>query len=114
MKRILLDENIDNLLRELFGKDVEVTTVQERGWSSTKNGELLRRAEREFDVFITMDRNLEHQQNLKSFDLAIVVIRAHSNTFSAVSPLMPRVNEAVRSIQSKEIIHITTSEGATE
>jgi hypothetical protein len=41
------------------------------GWAGTKNGALLRLVEREFDVFLTNDQNLEHQQNLKQFDLAI-------------------------------------------
>lgn len=44
-----------------------------------------------------MDRNLPYQQNLRVFALAVVVIRAISNAFVDVAPLMPQVNEAVRS-----------------
>jgi hypothetical protein len=61
-----------------------------------KNGELLRAAAGEFDVFVTMDRNLPSQQNLKALDLAVVVIRAVSNAFVDVAPLMPAVNEPPR------------------
>lgn len=73
----------------------DVVTVHERGWDGKQNGELLRAAEGEFDVFVTMDRNLPYQQNLKVLDLAVVVIRASSNAFSEVAPLMPKVNAAI-------------------
>ena len=53
--RVLLDENIDRLLKPRFDADMEVLTVQERGWKGMKNGELLRVAQLEFDVFVTMD-----------------------------------------------------------
>ena len=42
----------------------EIATVQELGWTGIKNGELLRLAENDFDVFITSDKNLRYQQNL--------------------------------------------------
>ena len=57
MKRILLDEHLDHLLKELFSAEVEVRTVSEEGWSGKKNGELLRLANQTFDVFVTMDKN---------------------------------------------------------
>lgn len=56
MKRILLDENIDRLLKGLFAPGYRVVTVKEQGWNGKKNGELLRPAEQSFDVFITMDK----------------------------------------------------------
>lgn len=96
MKRLLLDENIDRALKELFDADLEVVTVTEQGWQGKKNGELLRLTAEAFDVFVTMDKNLEHQQNLDTLDLAVVVIRAHSNAFAVVSALMPSINKAVR------------------
>ncbi len=58
--RVLLDENLDRRLKKAFETQIEVLTVIERGWSGKKNGELLCLAEQEFDVFVTMDRNLEH------------------------------------------------------
>ena len=95
-RRVLLDENVDRQLKPLFDADLDVSTVQERGWDGLKNGELLRTAATEFDVFVTMDRNLPYQQNLKALDLAVVVIRSISNAFVDVAPLMTKVNEAVR------------------
>ena len=95
-RRVLLDENVDRLIRPLFDADLDVLTVQERGWDGLSNGKLLRAASAEFDMFVTMDRSLPHQQNLEVLDLAVVVIRSVSNAFVDVFPLMPEVNAAVR------------------
>ena len=54
--------------------DWDVRMVQQMGWAGVKNGELLRRAEREFDLFLTADKNLRYQQNLKGRRLAILVL----------------------------------------
>jgi hypothetical protein len=53
-------------------------TVPEVGWAGRKNGELLALAEKQFDVLITVDKNIRHQQNLTSRNLAVLVIRARS------------------------------------
>ena len=68
--RILLDECIDRRLQ----KDIvehEVKTVPQMGWATIKNGELLTLAEEEFDVFLTVDRNLAFQRNLPRFNLVL-------------------------------------------
>ena len=60
--RILQDENLDwRLARALPGQQVE--SVQKNVWAGIKNGELLARAEKEFDVFVTQDGNMQFQQN---------------------------------------------------
>lgn len=56
------------------------------GWSGVKNGELLRRAQEVCDVFMTMDRNLEFQQNLKALRFGIVVVRSISNRLTDLKP----------------------------
>ncbi len=105
--RVLLDENIDRLLKPLFDTAFEVVTVQEQGWASMHNGVLLRAAAQHFDVFVTMDRNLPYQQNLGVLNLAVVILRAHSNAFSTVAPLMPQVNDAIRTAQPGAAIVVT-------
>lgn len=57
----------------------EVKTVPQMKWARIKNGEPMRLAETEFDVFITADRNLSFQQNLPKFNIAVLVLRAKSN-----------------------------------
>lgn len=68
MRRVLFDEDVPRpLRRDLPG--FEIQTVVEAGWSGIKNGELLRRAETTFDVFLTADRNLQFQQNTSKLNL---------------------------------------------
>jgi predicted nuclease of predicted toxin-antitoxin system len=70
--RVFLDECVDwRLSRDLVGH--EVTTARRMGWASIENGELLALASQEFDVFVTVDRNLAFQQNLGALTIAVIV-----------------------------------------
>ena len=96
--RILLDENLDwRLLRDLPGHAVE--SVPLIGWAGLKNGALLTKAEQSFDVLLTMDSNMVHQQNLARFQIAIITLNARSNRLADTRPLMPKVLAALASIQ---------------
>ncbi len=88
--RLLLDECIDRkLAREFVG--YEVRTVPQMGWAGVRNGEILALAETEFDVFITVDRNLSFQQNLPQFNIAVIVLQAPSNRLADLKPLAPEI-----------------------
>src|SRR6185437_14312314 len=92
--RVLLDECMPRALRhELPGH--EVKTVAEIGWSGVKNGELLRLAAERFDVVVTVDRSLAHQQNLAQVPLALIVMHGRSNDVADLMPLMPGVLQAI-------------------
>jgi hypothetical protein len=67
-----------------------VVTVPEAGWAGRGNGDLLRRASREFDAFVTVDRGQVHQQNVRDLPLRILVLRARSNRLESLLPLVPR------------------------
>ena len=97
--RVLLDENLDWRLRRGFDAIHDVVTVQYRGWSGKKNGVLLRAAAAEFDVFVTLDTNMEYQQNVASLDLTIVVIRAASSDLGDTEPVLPRLNALLPTVQ---------------
>jgi len=95
--RILLDQGTPAPLRRVLAAH-EVATAYEMGWAALDNGELLRAAEAEFEVFITTDRNLRYQQNLTGWRLAILVlpttswpkIRAHiDQVVAAVNEVGP-------------------------
>lgn len=94
--QVLLDENVDRLLKPHFHSDFDIVTVPEQGWAGMSDGELLRRAEARFDVLVTMDQSLPYQQNLTVFELAVVVLKAPSNAFPEVVELMPSVNKEIR------------------
>lgn len=92
--KLLLDECIDRKLAKEFA-GYEIQTVPQRGWAGVKNGQLLTLAEAEFDVFITVDRNLSFQQNLPRFNLAVIVLQASSNRWIDLKPLVPKVLDAL-------------------
>lgn len=84
--KLLLDERVDRrFAHERPGHFVR--TVPQMGWATIKNGRLLRLAEKEFEVFVTVDRNLSFQQNLPRFNLAVGVLRARSNRIADLRPL---------------------------
>src|SRR6266568_2145894 len=103
--RILLDECVPRALRkELHGH--EVMTVAEAGWAGVKNGELLQLAARQFDLLLTVDRNLEYQQNFAGLALAVIVVHAPSNDVSVLRPLMPAVLAAISETKPGKVTHI--------
>jgi hypothetical protein len=105
--RLLLDECIDRrFARELIG--YEVKTVPQMGWAGIKNGQLLALAAQEFDVFITVDRNLSFEQNLPKFEIAVVVLHACSNRLADLKPLAPLVIAEVKTALKGQAITIQT------
>lgn len=76
------------------------------GWAGLKNGELLARAASEFDVFLTVDRNLSFQQNLPAFDIAVVVLRADSNRLADLQKLIPVLLSGLNTAQRGAVTHI--------
>ena len=71
--KILLDECATRKLRKVLDGD-EIFTVTEMGWSGIKNGKLLSVAVKEgFDLLLTIDKNVEYQQNIVAYPISIVV-----------------------------------------
>ena len=103
--RILIDECPPRKLKRELSEDTALT-VNEKGWAGMKNGELLSRAENDFDVWVTADQNIESQQNLEHFDIAVVVLIAPRNRLELLLPLMPQLHEVLRNIQPRQIVYI--------
>lgn len=76
------------------------------GWSGFTNGDLLKKAEGEFDVFLTADNNLTFQQNLAKFNLAVIVLEPRSTRLVDTLPLMPQVLEALEIISPKVVVRV--------
>lgn len=72
--RVLFDNGTPRGLgAALSGHSVE--EARARGWDTLKNGELLTAAEAAgFEVFVTTDKNIQHQQNLAGRRLAVVIL----------------------------------------
>jgi hypothetical protein len=82
--------------------DFDITTAHEMGWSTLHNGELLSSAEADgFDVFITTDQNLQHQQNLSHRKLAVVVLSTTS--WPRIKHVSSLVVEAILTVKSGQI-----------
>jgi len=92
--KVLLDECVDRrLARELSAFSVQ--TVTGRGWAVITNGDLLARAALEFDVFVTVDRNLPFQQHLSKHQIAVIVVESVSNRLPDLIKLAPKIVEAI-------------------
>jgi len=98
--RILLDECLPKDFARELG-DHTVNTVPQAGWSSVQNGELLRLIadSGKFDVFVTVDKNLPHQQKVAGLPFAIVVIRAGSNRLADIKPFAPKLLRGLAGFQ---------------
>ena len=88
--RILLDEDLPRRLGTLLVGH-ENSTVPRSGWAGIKNGKLLALAATKFEVFLTMDQNLEFQQNLANLPIAVLVVEAVSNRMEHLLPLVPAI-----------------------
>src|SRR6266446_10443807 len=101
--KILLDECLPKDLKNEFpGHDVR--TVREMKWDGKLNGELLSLIiKHQFEVFVTIDSNLKHQQNLKKFPGAIVSIKAISNDIDVLVLIAKRINNRIKSLKPNRI-----------
>lgn len=109
MRRVLFDENMPRRLRrDLPG--FEIRTVQDEGWSSLQNGTLLSVAQASFDVLVTADQRLQHQQNIPAYNIAVVVIVTRSIRYRALQASAAQIIEAIRSAQPGTVTAVSTSE----
>ena len=104
--RVLLDECVPTRLRqELPGHAVR--TVVEMGWSGIKNGDLLKLAAAEFDCFLTVDRNLQFQQNISALPIAVMVLHAAENDLESLRLVMPSARVALDTIKPAQLVNVT-------
>jgi hypothetical protein len=104
--KVFLDECVDwRLSRDIIGH--EVKTARQKGWTTIQNGELLILASREFDVFITVDRNLSFQQNLSALTIAVIVLRARTNRLGDLMPLVPELLAIMPSVKPGSVTIIS-------
>jgi predicted nuclease of predicted toxin-antitoxin system len=103
--KLLLDECVTRYLKREFAGH-EVQTVDEAGLKGLKNGELLRAASEIFDVLITVDKNISHQQNVRDLKIAILVLVAKKNSIEALAPLVPQALNILPQLARGEIAQI--------
>ena len=87
--RILLDECVTKRLKPHLSQH-EVATVTEKGWSGLKNGQLMTAAVADgFDVLLTIDKNLQHQQNIGKYSLIVVLLNSPSSKLEILIAFLP-------------------------
>lgn len=105
--KILLDESLPRKLRNSFGQEHEVWTVRDQGWLGKKNGELLRlMIHTKFELFITVDRNLQYQQNLTRLPFTIFILCSVNNRLETLQKLVPKIFERIAQKDLQNIIEI--------
>ena len=104
--KILLDECIPRKFKNSFPSHA-CRTVAEEGLSGRKNGELLRLAEASgFDVFISLDRGLEYEQNLRSRKIKIILVTASSNRLQDLLAHVPEIQRVLASPLKFDLIKV--------
>ncbi len=80
-------------------------TLAEKGWSDKDNGELLDLAEREgYEILVTTDQNLRHQQNLAGKQIGIVVLL--STAWPVIRLRTREINQAIAAVRPGEIVEV--------
>ena len=103
--RLLLDECVNAGVRKALSGHL-VSTVAESGWSSIKDGPLLLLAQQRFDVFVTIDRSLEHQQNLARLKMGVVIIRVPNNEIESYQPIFELIRTAVEAARPGVVVRV--------
>ena len=83
-----------------------VKTVAEIGWRGSADGPLLTHAQESFDVFVTIDRRLEHQQNLKKLRLGFVIIRVPNNEIGSYKAIFAELSQAAETVKAGQVIRV--------
>jgi len=104
--KLLLDECLPRKLKAQLGGH-ECMTVPEAGLAGKKNGELLALAEQKgFEVFLTLDRGIEYQQNLTARKLAVFLVQSKSSRLQDVLHCVPQILQKLQSAQGGELTHV--------
>ncbi|MGH9844999.1 MAG: DUF5615 family PIN-like protein [Blastocatellia bacterium] len=111
--RILFDQNMSKKLRRDL-QEHQVTLTREMGWEQLSNGILLGEAQNEFDVLLTMDANLYHQQKVALYDIAVIVLRAYDNDYTSILPMLSEVIELLDRVSPGEIHYVYIDENLRE
>jgi hypothetical protein len=107
--KILFDACCPRPLRKYLTPH-EVTTAQELNWEELKNGALLEKAQARFDVMLSTDSNIEYQQQLTNYSIALIVLRSVTGQVIELAELMPDCLKALEVVKPGECLYLFTEE----
>ncbi len=107
--KILLDECVTKKVKQLL-TEYEVSTVSELNYNGLKDGALLAEAEKAgFDILLTIDKNIDHQQNIAKFHLAIVILDVLKSTLPHIEKLLPEFKKQINSFEKGRAYRLKTA-----
>jgi predicted nuclease of predicted toxin-antitoxin system len=107
--RILLDECVPARLKKAFPGHA-VQSVTQTDWRTSKDGPLLSFAQDRFDIFVTVDRRLEKQNDLSKFKLGFIIARVPNNRLDGFEPIFEQLNAVAEKVRQGEVIYIVSPE----
>ncbi len=104
--KIIIDECLPKRLTKIFS-DHDAWTVPQVGLAGYKDTELLEALdEKEIDIFITIDGNIEYQQLFSHRNFGTIIIRSVSNRFSDLEHFKDELIDALPKIKASQVVHI--------
>lgn len=76
------------------------------GWTGTKNGALLTKAEAVFDVFITANKSIQYQNNFINKQIILITLIVKRNKIQFLLPLIPQALQALQTAAPGQVINI--------
>ena len=105
--KIPLDECVTKKLKQVLRED-EVYTVTEMDWSGIKNGKLLSKVANEgFDLLLTIDKNMEYQQNIVAYPVIVDVFDVMRNKIEEYLPLIDLFYQQLSTMEKGKVYKIT-------
>ncbi len=108
--RILLDHCLNWRLKRYLPDHIVQATF-EMGWDALRNGRLLTLAETQFDVFLTVDKGIQYQQNFTGRSIAVITMRGRNNRIETHIPLMPRVLALLPTVEPGQVYVVQAEDG---
>lgn len=109
MRQVLFDEDVPRQLRRDL-PEFHIRTVQEEGWSSVRNGELLHRSSQVFDVLVTADKRLRYQQNISRYNIGVVVIATRDTRLPRLREVIAELRTAIDAVTPGHVLIVSGGE----
>ncbi|MCU0424517.1 MAG: hypothetical protein MUF71_02705 [Candidatus Kapabacteria bacterium] len=105
--KILLDECVTKKIKAHL-QEFEVYTLNEMGWNGLKNGNLLKAAiKQQFDILLTIDKNLPYQQNTLQHEITIVVLDVKRSKIQNLVELIPKFKAQLKQFEKTRVYRIS-------
>ncbi len=97
--KILLDECVTKKIKTLLPEH-KVFTIGQMGWAGLKNGKLLTKAvENKFDILLTIDKNINYQQNISKYNISLIVLNVNDSNIETIADFIPNFNAQIKKIE---------------